>query len=33
VPSLPLSISYHLLADWLREHAGMDLAALCAAAR
>ena len=31
VPSLPLSISHHLLADWLRERAGMDLAALCAA--
>ena len=32
VPSAALSISHHLLADWLRERAGMDLAALCAAA-
>ena len=32
VPSMALSISHHLLADWLRERAGMDLAALCTAA-
>lgn len=30
IPSSRLSVSYHLLADWLRERAGMDLGALVA---
>ncbi len=31
LPSTPLSVSYRLLSDWLRERAGMDLDALVAA--
>jgi len=31
LPSTPLSVSYLLLQHWLREHAGMELAALLAA--
>lgn len=32
VPSSAMSISHHLLADWLRQRAGLDLAAMIAAA-
>ncbi|WP_114240226.1 NAD(+) diphosphatase [Dyella sp. C9] len=30
LPSMPLSVSYHLLSDWLRRQAGLDLDALVA---
>jgi NAD+ diphosphatase len=33
LPSPPLSVSYRLLADWLRQRAGLDLDALAAAGR
>ena len=31
VPSSALSISHHLLADWLQQRAGLDLASMMAA--
>lgn len=30
LPSMPLSVSYHLLADWLQQRAGLDLGELVA---